>query len=589
MSGLGTHRRLTRELYEGSRLCRVCLAEDGVKWTYMSPGSSHQDPGVNGTNEERSASGKPGNKYASTFFSNNNNQNCSNKKAPDDEEIGGNVPYCEVIAVTEQEHVIPRASGRSLNGSKRSASVHPLFVLEKEVYKKLDTNGSATTSAAATGSSYREPVRNLSDSRYADNSEGSFTIHYIKHYSGAILGTASVTFQGPVRLNREFAKCLRDRMTISQNRPKHFLAFVSPKSGKNRGVKIFRNKVRPIFELAGIKVTEVVTERQRHSVEYLQKCDLSDFDGIISVGGDGMYSEVMNGLVLRTQKDAGVDHNTPEARMQPCDIPIGIIPAGSGDVLCMFLYGTRDPETCALHIIKGFQRSTNIYSVHYGHKLACYCGLILGFGFSGYLMRSSNKHRWIGPARYTVMILVYMLKHAFFKMNVRYLAVNQNGGREESRSNGNCTSNVDEVKWTSLMGDFHSIDTWAVTLARNGEFLQPLFGDTTSTVIMLNKCGRLEHLKYLEQLSKLKSVCYDNNCVKLAETTKFNIHFHQTTKRRNSNKLNQTDTTNGQPPKTYLNCDGNPIKVHSSDFSIRVLQNVVSLFGREKEITETKL
>lgn len=63
------------------------------------------------------------------------------------------------------------------------------------------------------------------------------------------------------------------------------------------------------------------------------------------------------------------------------------------------------------------------------------------------------------------------------------------------------------VKWTSLMGDFHSIDTWAVTLARNGEFLQPLFGDTTSTVIMLNKCGRLEHLKYLEQLSKLKSVC----------------------------------------------------------------------------------
>lgn len=93
MSGLGTHRRLTRELYEGSRLCRVCLAEDGVKWTYMSPGSSHQDPGVNGTNEERSASGKPGNKYASTFFSNNNNQNCSNKKAPDDEEIGGKLFY----------------------------------------------------------------------------------------------------------------------------------------------------------------------------------------------------------------------------------------------------------------------------------------------------------------------------------------------------------------------------------------------------------------------------------------------------------------------------------------------------------------
>ena len=31
--------------------------------------------------------------------------------------------------------------------------------------------------------------------------------------------------------------------------------------------------------------------------------------------------------------------------------------SGSGDVLCMFLYGTRDPETCALHIIKGKQHT----------------------------------------------------------------------------------------------------------------------------------------------------------------------------------------------------------------------------------------
>lgn len=581
MSGLGTHRRLTRELYEGSRLCRVCLAEDGVNWTYMSPGSGHQDTGVNGTNGTRTAT-KSAYSNASHFFSNNN------KESSDDEEIGGNVPYFEVIAVTEQVEAIARSSSRSLNGSKRSASVHPLFVLQKEACDKLDSNCAASTSSGATaGNGHREPVRILSDSKYVDNSEGSFTIHYIKHYSGDILGTASVTFQGPVRLNREFAKCLRDRMTISQNRPKHFLAFVSPKSGKNRGVKIFRNKVRPIFELAGIKITEMITERERHSIEYLQKCDLSDFDGIISVGGDGMYSEVMNGLVLRTQKDAGVDHNTPDARIKPCDIPIGIIPAGSGDVLCMFLYGTRDPETCALHIIKGFQKSTNIYSVHYGHQLACYCGLILGFGFSGYLMRSSNKHRWIGPARYTVMILIYMLKHAFYRMNVRYLPAN--GSREESRTSGNCTPIADDVKWANLMGDFHSIDTWAVTLAKNGEILEPYFGDTSSTVIMLNKCGRLEHLKYLAQLANLKSACYDNNCVKLARTTKFNIHFHQAPKKGNGSKVNQNDTSNGLPPKTYLNCDGNPIKVHSSDFSIRVLQNVVSLFGREKEVTETKL
>ena len=128
----------------------------------------------------------------------------------------GNVPYFEVIAVTEQEDVTFRPTSRSLNGSKRTASVHPLFVLQKEGRDKLDTNGLASTSGASAGSAYKETVRNVSDSKYEENCEGSFTIHYIKHYSGNILGTASVTFQGPVRLNREFAKCLRDRMTISK-------------------------------------------------------------------------------------------------------------------------------------------------------------------------------------------------------------------------------------------------------------------------------------------------------------------------------------------------------------------------------------
>ncbi|CAI9742562.1 ceramide kinase-like isoform X1 [Octopus vulgaris] len=397
-----------------------------------------------------------------------------NKGVDDSEDCGGYVPFHEVIAVVECEEAFVRGNERSTNGSKRSASVHPLFVVQKEACSQLETNGN-----------YSQTV---TDRTYQDDRECSFTLYYIKHYSGEMLGMASVTFQGPARLNKKFAKAVRDRMTISQNRPKHLLAFVSPKSGKNKGVKIFHNNVLPIFELAGIKVTELITERQRHAVDHLQ-----------TFGGDGMYSEVMNGLVLRTQKDAGVDPNRPGVHMHPCNLPIGIIPA--------------------------------------------------------------------------VTIFVSMIKHAFYKMNVQYIQECDTNQEENKFSDSN-SPNIDDVKMSNLSGDFHSVESWVVTLVKDGEDLTPMFGDSAGTVVVISKCGRLQHLKYLKELYKMKSVCYENNFIKMAKTLTYHIRFHQ----------NSSDT-----PKTYLNCDGNAITAPSNDFSISVLQNVVSLFGKEPEMTITKL
>lgn len=49
---------------------------------------------------------------------------------------------------------------------------------------------------------------------------------------------------------------------------------------------------------------------------------------VVCVGGDGMFSEVMHGLIGRTQKDAGIDQNNPKAPLAQCNMRIGIIPAG---------------------------------------------------------------------------------------------------------------------------------------------------------------------------------------------------------------------------------------------------------------------
>lgn len=42
-----------------------------------------------------------------------------------------------------------------------------------------------------------------------------------------------------------------------------------------------------------------------------------------------MFSEVLHGLVGRTQRSAGVDQNQPRAALVPSALRIGVIPAGT--------------------------------------------------------------------------------------------------------------------------------------------------------------------------------------------------------------------------------------------------------------------
>lgn len=49
---------------------------------------------------------------------------------------------------------------------------------------------------------------------------------------------------------------------------------------------------------------------------------------VVCVGGDGMFSEIIHGLISRTQRDSGIDQNRSDEDLVPCTLRIGIIPAG---------------------------------------------------------------------------------------------------------------------------------------------------------------------------------------------------------------------------------------------------------------------
>ncbi|KAG0587968.1 hypothetical protein KC19_2G205600 [Ceratodon purpureus] len=87
-------------------------------------------------------------------------------------------------------------------------------------------------------------------------------------------------------------------------RPKRLLIFVNPYGGKGSGVQTWK-RVASLFEIAKIRITVVKTERAGHArdiMDRITKDELNALDGVVVVGGDGFFNEVLNGLVVHRHK-----------------------------------------------------------------------------------------------------------------------------------------------------------------------------------------------------------------------------------------------------------------------------------------------
>lgn len=98
------------------------------------------------------------------------------------------------------------------------------------------------------------------------------------------------------------------KITITEltKRPKRLLLFVNPYGGKKRALHIYDDIVKPIFQLVNIDASVVISQRSNQIRDFIMTQSLEHFDGIVCIGGDGTFSEVFNGLIFRTFKDAGM-------------------------------------------------------------------------------------------------------------------------------------------------------------------------------------------------------------------------------------------------------------------------------------------
>nr|XP_022340020.1 uncharacterized protein LOC111134851 [Crassostrea virginica] len=197
--------------------------------------------------------------------------------------------------------------------------------------------------------------------------------------------------------------------TKETRRPKRVLLMINPIGGNGTARKDFANTVDPVFKLAGISMDIIFSERSGQMVDVAKTYDFSKTDGVVLLGGDGSYHEVVNVLMKKRQEELGLDMNDPNATLSPLNIPIAMIPTGTGNGVAENSTGSKDVLTAALHVVKGKIASSHLLALYSSGRLLGFGGTASTYGFmTDLLYYSDRKFRWLGRSRY-LFVPVWLL------------------------------------------------------------------------------------------------------------------------------------------------------------------------------------
>tara|TARA_B100000029_G_scaffold79775_1_gene71284 strand:- start:169 stop:1074 length:906 start_codon:yes stop_codon:yes gene_type:complete len=177
---------------------------------------------------------------------------------------------------------------------------------------------------------------------------------------------------------------------------------VNPTAGKQKSETIIR-QIK--LELSKKKIASnfFVSDAGGSISEFIQKEDLNDYDGLCVLGGDGTINEAINGLMLLDQ---------------PQNIPLGIIPIGSGNAFAETL-GELDPIKTLRNVLTGETSLIDVFKINDREK-TFFAINIIGWGMAAEVNILAEKLRWMGGIRYSVasLITVMRMKQKYLKANL---------------------------------------------------------------------------------------------------------------------------------------------------------------------------
>ena len=171
------------------------------------------------------------------------------------------------------------------------------------------------------------------------------------------------------------------------------LLIANPKSGKKKSIKI-SHLTRNQLNKKNIDFDFYETKYIAHAFEIVKNINLKKYFGIIIIGGDGTFHEIVNGLMYREDN---------------YKVPIGLIPGGSGN---SFLYdvSNRSPIKILNEILKFKKKHIDVIEVKTPNEVIYSINLV-GWGLVTDIGKSAEKFRWLGTNRYTLTSIIEIIKN----------------------------------------------------------------------------------------------------------------------------------------------------------------------------------
>ncbi|XP_053327920.1 ceramide kinase-like protein [Spea bombifrons] len=379
---------------------------------------------------------------------------------------------------------------------------------------------------------------------------------------------------------------LKEILNGFPNRPKSLKIIINPQSHKGEAVNVYRKHVEPLFKLADIQTDVTVTKYAGHALALLKECELQEYDGVVCVGGDGSASEVAHGLLLRAQMDAGKNTNSNFTPVR-APLPLGIISAGTTNILAYSLHGIRHPVTAALHIIMGNIQPVDVCTFSSNNKLLRF-GFSSMFGFGGKTLSLAEKHRWMPPNQrrdFAVIKTLANLKPDNCKLSFLPVRSHQltlcDDSKEQNRNEDRCGS---KDQWQRTEGQLLNVSVMAIPclcpMAPRGLAPNTRLNDGTMALIVVRNTSRQEFVRHLKRYATEKNQfsfpfveTYLVEEVKLCPRTIYNVAY---------DKHNNDVPTHSSEDNHPWNIDGDLLEA-TSEVHVRLHPELINLYGSNIE------
>ncbi|XP_018414996.1 PREDICTED: ceramide kinase-like protein [Nanorana parkeri] len=380
---------------------------------------------------------------------------------------------------------------------------------------------------------------------------------------------------------------LKEILNGFPNRPKSLKVIINPHSHKGEATNAYYRHVEPLFKLADIQTDVTETKYTGHALALLKECELQEFDGIVCVGGDGSVSEVVHGLLLRAQLDAGKNVNANFSPVR-ATLPLGIIPAGTTNILAYSLHGIRHYVTAALHIIMGNIQLVDACTFSCDHRLLRF-GFSSMFGFGGRTLALAEKHRWMPSTQrrdFAVIKTLANLKPEICELSFLPIISHQSSfyGEHKKKEDGNYVEPESKDQWQHIQGQLLNVSIMAIpclcSMAPRGLAPNTRLNDGTMSLIVARNTSRQEFVKHLKRYASLKN--------------QFNFPFVETYLVKEVKLRTRSIEQNGEVHSVSSedvhpwNIDGDLLET-SSEVQVRLHPELINLYGSNiEELDEVK-